>query len=108
MNDYKDRGMIKWQPFDSLTNFKKMKIDLQRKKNKKEMPILSEDQLVNIENIIKEAYFNKNKIKIYYYLNGAILNKEVKIKNIDYYKKQIILSDNTNIYYKQIINVKNV
>ena len=29
-----DRGMIKWQPFDSLTNTKKMKHELQLKKEK--------------------------------------------------------------------------
>ena len=103
-----DRGMKKWLPFDSLTNTNKMKHELSKKKSRIEMPILSEDQLEKIESIIKEAYFNKDYIIIYYYINGTILNKKIKIKSIDYNKKQIILSDNTNIYYKQIVNVKNI
>ena len=103
-----DRGMKKWLPFDSLTNTNKMKHDLAKKKTKVEMPILSEDQLIKLENKIKEAYFNKDIVKIYYYFSGNIINKEVKIKNIDYNKKQIILSDNTKLYYKQIIKVENI
>ena len=103
-----DRGMKKWQPFDSLTNTNKMKHELSKNKQKVEMPILSEDQLIKLENKIKEAYFNKDLIKIYYYFSGSIINKEGKIKFIDYNKKQIILSDNTKLYYKQIIKVKNI
>lgn len=101
-----DRGMKKWQPFDSLTNSNKMKNELSRNKLKVEMPILSEDQLNKLDQVIQEAFFNKNLIKIYYYFNGNILNKDIKIKSIDYNKKQIILSDNTKLYYKQIIKIK--
>ena len=108
MSNYKDRGMIKYQPFDSLTNSQKMKHEIQLKKNKITQPTLSEDQLEEIDMKIKEAYYNKDKVKVSYYLNGAILEKEVKIKLIDYNKKQIILSDNTKVYYKQIVKVKNV
>lgn len=102
-----DRGMKKWAPFNSLTNTNKMKHDLNKQKISIKMPILSEDQLEKIDNNIKEAYYNKDIINIEYYLNGAIINKKGKIKLIDYNKKQIILSDNTKLYYKQIINVKN-
>ena len=108
MSNYKDRGMIKYQPFDSLTNSYWMKKELQKNKNKITQPTLSEDQLEEIDMKIKEAYFNKDMIKIYYYFNGAILKKEIKIKLIDYNKKQIVLSDNTKIYYKQIVSVKNI
>ena len=105
MNRINDRGMIKWQPFDSLTNTKKLKHELQLKKVKVEMPILSDDQLLVLEENIKEAYYNKNYINIKYYFNGTILKKKVKIKSINYNLKSIILSDNTSIYYKQIISV---
>ena len=105
MNKINDRGMIKWQPFDSLTNTRKLKHELQLKKVKVEMPILSDDQLNVIEENIKEAYFNKNYVNIKYYLNGAILKKKAKIKSINYNSKYIRLSDNTLIYYKQIISV---
>ncbi|MBR1416555.1 MAG: YolD-like family protein [Bacilli bacterium] len=105
-NKIHDRGMIKWQPFDSLTNTKQMKHKLELEKQKVSMPILSDDQLQLIENNIKESYYSKSYIKIYYYFNGTILNKKCKIKFIDYPKKQITISDNTIIYYKQIVEVK--
>ena len=101
-----DRGMIKWQPFDSLTNTKKMKHELELNKHKIQMPSLSDDQLQEIEENIKEAYYNKDYINIKYYFNGTIINKKIKIKYINYNLKQIILSDNTLVYYKQIISVK--
>ena len=108
MSNYKDRGMIKYQPFDSLTNSAKMKHDIQLKKNKVVMPTLSEDQLEEIDLKIKEAYHNKDKIRISYYFSGNIIKKDVKIILIDYIKKQIVLSDNTKVFYKQIVSVKNI
>ena len=101
-----DRGMKKWLPFDSLTNTRKMKHELSKKKIKIEKPILSEDQLETIEEKILEAYFNKDVIKIYYYFNNNILIRQEKIKSIDNNKKQLILSDNTKILFKQITNVE--
>ena len=101
-----DRGMKKWAPFDSLTNTKKMKHELSMKKIKIEKPILSEDQLASIEEKIVEAFFNKDVIKIHYYYNNNILIRQEKIKAIDKNKKQIILSDNTKILFKQITNVE--
>ena len=102
-----DRGIKKWQPFNSLGNTLKIKQELNKQKIKTSMPLLSEDQLEKIENNIKEAYYNKDLIIIHYYLNGNIIKKQTKIKNINYNSKKIILSDNTILYYKQIIKVKN-
>ena len=103
-----NRGMKKWAPFNSLVNTNKMKKDISKSKNVIKMPILSEDQLEKIENTIKEAYYDKDYIYIEYYFNNAIINKKCKIKFIDYNKKQIILSDNTILFHKQIVNVKNI
>ena len=108
MSEYKDRGMMKYQPFDSLTNSLAMKHELQLKKNKVTMPTLSEDQLETIDLKIKEAYYNNDNIKIYYYSNGKILDKTNKILKIDNIKKIIVLNDNTKVFYKQIVDVKNV
>ena len=106
MNKINDRGMIKWQPFDSVTSTKKMTKEIAKSKNKIEMPILSEDQLIQIENNLKEAYYNSNDVTITYYFNGVLIKKNVKIKRLDYVKKQIRLSDNTLLYYKQIVKIK--
>jgi hypothetical protein len=107
LNEIHDRGMIKWQPFDSITSTKKMCYDILKERNYETPPILSEDQLEIIEETILNSYYNKDKVKIAYYYNGSILNKETKIKYIDKIKKQIICSDAHIIHFKQIIKIKN-
>ena len=101
-----DRGMIKWQPFDSVTSTKKMCYDILKERSYKTPPILSEDQLALIEEVILDSYYNKDKVKIEYYYNGSILYKETKIKYLDKIKKQIICSDASIIHFKQIVKIK--
>ena len=104
--EYKDRGMLKWQPFDSVMSGKKAVNEAYLKRQKIQIPILSEDQLNELNDLIKEAYYSNNTIKIHYFFSGNIIIKKAKIKNINYNKKQIILNDNTIIYYKQITKVE--
>ena len=47
MNNF-DRGMIKWQPFNSVYSSKKMMNSILKEKSKKEMPILSSDEIRTI------------------------------------------------------------
>lgn len=106
MPEINDRGMIKWQPFDSVTSTKKLCYDILQKKNYQHVPLLSEDQLNDIEELIINSYYNKEIIIITYYFDGKILIKEAKIKYLDKYKKQLILNDTAIIHFKQIINIK--
>ena len=106
MNSIHDRGMIKWQPFDSLTNSKKLCYDLLSSRNKVSMPILSEDQLQVLEDKVKESYYNKELILIEYYYNGDIKHKTTKIRYIDINKKQLICSDASIIYFRQLLKIK--
>ena len=61
MPEIHDRGMVKWQPFDSLLSSKKVAREIIKEKNKVAMPTLSEDQLLNIE----EKYTKEDLIKIF-------------------------------------------
>ena len=106
MNNIHDRGMIKWQPFDSLTNSKKLCYDLLATKNKVSMPTLSDDQIQVLEDKVKESYYNKELILIDYYYNGDIKQKITKIKYININKKQLICSDTSIIYFKQLLKIK--
>ena len=106
MLEINDRGMIKWQPFDSVTSTKKMCMDILQRKDYQRFPLLSEDQIKDIEELILESYYNKDIIFITYYHDGKCLTKEGKIKYLDKYKKQLILSDTSIIHFKQIINIK--
>lgn len=106
MPNINDRGMIKWQPFDSVTTTSKIAPDILKKKNKIPMPILSSDQIDEIANKIMEAYYNQEEIIIFYYRNGLILNKKSLIKYLDRYKKQLILNDHSILYCYQITKIE--
>lgn len=99
-----DRGIIKWQPFDSCYSSKKIINDIANKKNKVEYPTLSEDQLYFIEEKITSSFYLKENITLEYFCNGKKLKIFGKITFIDSYKK-ILFINNINIYFKQIINI---
>ena len=104
MKDNYDRGIIKWQPFNSCFNANVIIQDINKKKNKESYPILSEDQLEKIEDTIKDAYILKEDVGIKYYYDGNIIEKVGKINYLDMQNKNIYLS-NKIIYFKQILKI---
>lgn len=100
-----DRGMIKWQPFNSVINTRKLVDNLEEKRNLVQRPILSEEQLDEINNKIFYAYYNKTKVSIKYYLGGHIYTKEGQINKIHIEQKYILLGNHI-IYFAQILSVK--
>ena len=102
-----DRGIIKWAPFDSVISSKKVIRDIENSKHKIVKPILSEDELNNIESIILDSYHNKDEIEIKYFYNGKYYKIKNIISKIDNIKKIIVLDNNKKIYFNQIVSVKN-
>ena len=103
MIDNEERGMIKWLPFASVVNPNELVNNIMKEKNKISKPILSEDELKEIENSILTSFECKNTIEIYYYKNGYIYKEEGIIKQIDIQKKLILLSNNIKITFNTII-----
>ncbi len=101
----KDRGMIKWMPFNSLMNGRVIVNNLLDEKSKIKMPVLSEDEIGEIENNIINAYYTQNKIIVTYYKNGYLLKTKGIIKKIDYTHKIIYLDNNINLLFRQITNI---
>ena len=100
-----DRGIIKWQPFNSVAPSKETINRLTKERQKINKPILSEEQLENIQNNLLEAYNNGIKTRIEYFKNGIIFKAYQFIKQIDFDHSQIILADNIRIYFNQIIKI---
>lgn len=86
-----DRGMIKWQPFNSVVSSKEMVNSLIKEKQKIKKPNISDDDKKALEGKIIDAYYMQNKIKITYYKNGYLLNTTSKIKKIDQIYKIVYL-----------------
>ena len=101
----KDRGMIKWMPFNSLMNGRTIINNKKKKKSKVKMPILSEDEKLELENKIINAYYTHDKLLITYYKNGYLLKTKSHIKKIDYTYKIIYLENNINLLFRQITNI---
>ena len=99
-----DRKMLKWAPFDSVVSGKKVVNEVMHEKKKIKKPVLSEDQLKNIENKILDSYNSKDMVTISYYESGYIHNIASYIKKIDHINK-IVYLNNKLIYFNQIMNV---
>ncbi len=102
MNDY--RGMIKWQPFNSVINGKSIINSLIKEKTKIKKPIISEEDTKILEEKIINAYYTNTKIKIIYYKDGNLVNAFGTIKKIDQVYKMIYL-ENKRLLFSQIVNI---
>ena len=101
-----DRGIIKWQPFDSCFNSKEIISDIKREKDKINLPILSEDQIIFLNEKILNAYNLKNNVHIEYYYDGDIKILDGKINYLNIRKKELFIN-NIKIYFNQILKIEN-
>ena len=99
-----DRGMIKWQPFNSVTPSSTVIKSLILEKSKIPKPILSDEEKKEIEEKIIEAFYCGTDVTLHYYKNGYIKTITGKIKKIDHISKTIYLN-NTIFLFNQIISI---
>ncbi len=99
-----DRGIIKWLPFDSCYSSSKIVKEIKKEKEKAILPILSDDQLMVIENKIKDAYELRYSIQIKYFYNDSINIINGKINGINLAEKKIYIN-NKSIYLRQILEI---
>lgn len=90
----KQRGMVKWQPFASLPEQANYINKLMYELNKVGRPILSEDQLQELNEKLFTYYENEEQIKINYYYDGYIYLVEGIIIKVDKIRKMILIENN--------------
>ncbi len=100
-----DRGIIKWQPFESVNSSKETIQSLLLEKSKIPKPILSEEEIKDLEEKIINCYYSKELVKIAYYQDGFIKNIQGKIIKIDHITKMIYLNNQHKVYFNQILNI---
>ena len=100
-----DRGIIKWQPFNSCIEPKYIIKEINSEKNKINFPILSEEQLDEIGEKIIDVYNLKISATVKYFFNGKIFNITGKINYLNIQSKKIVINNST-IFFKQIIDIK--
>ena len=98
-----DRGMIKWKPFNTLLKYKDI-LDIERNRNLIDKPVIMEDRIIKIDNILKDA--NENTlVKVKYFNKGILFYITGNIKNVNEIEKYILIN-NTRIYYKNLIDIE--
>ena len=100
-----DRGIIKWQPFNSLINGNAIINSLLKEKAKIKKPIISEEEKNEIEAKIIDAYFTQITVNITYYKDGNVIKVEGKIKKIDQVYKLVYLNE-LKLLFSQIISIE--
>lgn len=97
----KDRGMIKWRPFNAVISGKELLKD-----NKTlPKPNLSSDELETLEETIKTSLYTKSPIMITYLKNNKKLKEEKTVLKLDPINKNIYFTDKTKINFRQIYKV---
>lgn len=100
-----DRGIIKWQPFNSLINGNEVINSILKEKEKIKKPIISEEEKSEIEAKIIDAYFTQIIVNITYFKNGNLTKVEGKIKKIDQVYKLVYLNE-LKLLFNQIISIE--
>lgn len=94
----------KWLAYDALEGYKEGLKEIDAEYERASKPILSENQLIEINNILLEAYQNKSKVKITTFYDGKIIIKEGLIIKIDLINKIIHLGKD-KLTLNMIINI---
>ncbi len=97
-----DRGMKKWIPFYSLEEMRGSYKDAISNKNKIKRPILSDDQIEEINQQL--SIINNNVAKIHYFDNGVI-NIITGLCKI-YFEKQILIVNDIKIEFKDLLKIE--
>lgn len=101
-----DRKMLKWLPFNSVINSKKLIKDIERQKSRITKPTLSEEQINNLESKILESYFNKIPIEFTLYQSGFLTKVSGTVIKIEKSKQEIILNNYKILHFCEIIQIK--
>ena len=99
-----DRGMIKWQPFNSVVSSKQLVNEILKEKDKISMPTLSEEQKKQIEQQLIAAFYENENITLEYFYQGKIHKINKPIKKIDSTFRKIYFNDKI-LLFDQIVKI---
>ncbi len=101
-----DRSKAKWAPFNAVAPGTAMISEVLKRKNVVKMPILSDDQIKEIEDKLINSFNNQVKITIKYFRSGRYYKRDGIVVNIDKLGRKIALNDEYNLFFSQIIEIK--
>ena len=90
---YRDRKMMKWMPFHALLEQGDYINDLLNGRIKKEMPVLSVDQLEELNYKLEIAFVFQSEVEIQYFDKGDFQTVSGILTRADHYRKEIYLGE---------------
>ena len=105
MGNYVDRGIMKWSPFDGLAGFNDLYKELKYRLGKQAMPLLSDDQLSEMDYTIQVAINEQRPVHLAYYEAGYFKQAYGEITHLDEIKKAIVID---GLWYRisQIVDLQ--
>lgn len=100
-----DRDNIKWAPFNSVINGSEVIKEIQNEKSRKEKPVLSEDQLAELERTLLEAFHNQSVVEVIFYKNNRFNKITGIITKVDTTQKKITINNKNSYYFSNIIKI---
>lgn len=100
-----NRDLVKWKPFNAVVPGSYMVNKVLKDKYKINMPVLSEDQQLEIQEKIYNSFQNQELIKIKYFRDGNVFIREGKVTNINISKHKLIINDRFFVFFSQIIEI---
>ena len=96
---------MSWAPFNSVINDKEVIQSLTNERSKITKPILSDEQIADLEQLIIEAYTNSSLIELHYFKDARENLITGSISKIDPVNKRVTLNNGVNIYFTNIIKI---
>lgn len=106
MSEYRDRGIVKWAPFDALTGHSAMLENMIYNLSKKQKNSLSDDEYEDINRIVIEAFDSKKIVSIDYFVEGYTYTTFGIIKKLNSVKKELKLDTDETILFDSIIGIR--
>ena len=97
-----DRGIIKWKPFESCLSKNEIDKIITERNCIQKYPILSNDQLILIEEKIVLSFQTQTEILLKYYKNNRITTERGIVSKIDKIQKKICFNSKSIEFYKII------
>ena len=91
------RGMVKWQPFKTMPEQYERLEQYVENQNKIDKPLLSDDQLYELNETLMFKMLNDPEVIISYYERGYIKNIEGYILKVDDYEQMLYLDEGNGL-----------
>ena len=106
MSEYKDRGILKWAPFDALNGHSTVLEEMIYNINKRQKQIISPDDYLEMDQTAKTAFEENKNVSLDYFRDGYTYSTYGKIKKIDQINRFLVMDTNETIPFDDVMMIR--